>query len=71
MVTESFSPNPLDEIASESALPRWRNAAVLVHEAACALRGHDYLQHAEAGRIFLRCADCGHETQGWSLDVHG
>jgi hypothetical protein len=52
-------------------VPPWRAAAVLVLEAACAVRGHDYLQHAQAGRIFLRCADCGHETHGWSLHIHG
>lgn len=38
-------------------------------EAACAVRGHDYLLHASGNRIFLRCADCEHETPGWRIDT--
>jgi hypothetical protein len=51
-------------------IPARRNPGAVVRETACALRGHDYLQHAEHGRMFLRCTDCGHETHGWSVDVH-
>lgn len=69
MLTEA--PPPVHGTGPESEVPPWRAAAVLVREAACAVRGHDYLQHAQAGRIFLRCADCGHETHGWSLHIHG
>ena len=38
-------------------------------EAACAVRGHDYLLHASGNRIFLRCTDCEHETPGWRIDT--
>ena len=55
---------------ADRPIPALRHAGAVVREAACALRGHDYLQHAEHGRMFLRCADCGHETHGWSIDVH-
>jgi hypothetical protein len=71
VLTEFFSPSSSHQTGPGPEVPRWRNAALLVREAACGLRGHDYLQHAEAGRIFLRCADCGHETHGWSVDIHG
>jgi hypothetical protein len=40
-----------------------------VREAACGIGGHEYLRHAERDRLFLRCADCGHETQGWRIDA--
>jgi hypothetical protein len=46
-----------------------RAASRLVREAACAAGGHDYLLGAAGNRIFLRCADCGHETPGWHIDV--
>jgi hypothetical protein len=46
-----------------------RAASRLVREAACAAGGHDYLLGAAKNRIFLRCADCGHETPGWHIDV--
>jgi hypothetical protein len=36
---------------------------------ACAVGGHDYLFHVAGARICLRCADCGHETPGWRIDV--
>ena len=34
----------------------------------CGMRGHEYMQMREDGRMFLRCL-CGHETQGWQIDV--
>jgi hypothetical protein len=37
-----------------------------IHEAFCALHGHDLMLHFEYGRICLRCVRCGHETPGWS-----
>ena len=34
----------------------------------CGLHGHDNLLQFEQERMFLRCASCGHETPGWSLN---
>jgi hypothetical protein len=34
----------------------------------CGMHGHDSLLQFEQDRMFLRCASCGHETPGWSLD---
>lgn len=39
-----------------------------VRQAICGLHGHDTLLHFEQERMSLRCASCGHETPGWSLD---
>jgi hypothetical protein len=46
-----------------------RQACTVVREAACAMSGHDYVLRATGNRMFLRCADCGHETPGWHIDV--
>ena len=35
----------------------------------CGLTGHDYFVRLAGNRIFLRCADCDHETPGWSIDI--
>jgi hypothetical protein len=35
----------------------------------CSFRGHDELLEFEPGRMFLRCASCGHTTQGWEVGV--
>ncbi len=40
-------------------------------ESRCAFRGHDQLVHFTSGRMFLRCATCGHETPGWQIDPPG
>ena len=34
----------------------------------CGMHGHDSMLQFEQDRMFLRCASCGHETPGWSLD---
>jgi len=34
----------------------------------CSLRGHDTMLHFQRERMSLRCASCGHETPGWSLN---
>lgn len=34
----------------------------------CAVRGHDLLLHFERRRLSLRCADCGWESPGWTID---
>jgi len=34
----------------------------------CGLHGHDTLLHFDHGRMYLRCASCGHETPGWVLN---
>jgi hypothetical protein len=36
-----------------------------LHTLICSLRGHDELLEFEAGRMFLRCASCGHASPGW------
>ena len=35
----------------------------------CGLSGHDRLLHFDQGRMFLRCASCGHETPGWEVGI--
>jgi hypothetical protein len=53
--------------ASPVTLQTVREAARRVRVALCALHGHDLLLHFERGRrVCLRCANCGHETPGWS-----
>jgi hypothetical protein len=42
---------------------------VHAQQAICALGGHDYLLRSTSGRIFLQCADCGHETPGLRIDA--
>lgn len=34
----------------------------------CGLHGHDTLLQFDHGRMYLRCASCGHETPGWVLN---
>jgi hypothetical protein len=34
----------------------------------CLLLGHDDLVAFERSKIALRCASCGRETAGWTLD---
>ena len=34
----------------------------------CGMQGHNALLQFQQGRMFLRCASCGHETPGWSLN---
>jgi len=34
----------------------------------CAVHGHDLLLHFDRNRICLRCAGCGFETRGWSIE---
>ena len=70
MRTELFAAAWRHHEPAEHTIHARRNPYAVVREAACARRGHDYLQHAEHGRLFLRCADCGHETDGWSIDSH-
>ena len=69
MLAELFATARSHEPHAEQATD-WRRGPLRVLEAVCAMRGHDYLQHAEAGRLFLRCVDCGHETHGWDIDIH-
>jgi hypothetical protein len=44
-----------------------RTVAGGIREALCALAGHSFLLQTEPGRVFLRCAECGHETPGWTV----
>lgn len=47
---------------------RLQRACSLARESRCAFRGHDHLLQFTSGRVFLRCATCGHETPGWQID---
>jgi hypothetical protein len=42
-----------------------------IQSAVCGLQGHDPLLQVEAGRMFLRCTTCGHETPGWTTASRG
>lgn len=42
--------------------------AAWLREACCALHGHDPLLHFDASRVCLKCANCGRETPGWTID---
>jgi hypothetical protein len=33
----------------------------------CLLLGHDDMMVRAAGRIWLRCQDCGRDTPGWTI----
>jgi hypothetical protein len=46
------------------------SAGSCLREMVCAVGGHDYRQHTTSSRVFLRCAECGHETAGWYLGPH-
>jgi len=35
----------------------------------CLVHGHQDLWNREPRRVFLRCAECGRETPGWTLDL--
>lgn len=37
----------------------------------CGLRGHDAMLAFERGRMFLRCASCGHEGAGLQVTGKG
>lgn len=64
-------PNLLPDVGDLDARvgPAMRAVWTFVREIVCAVGGHDYLLQATGNRIFLRCADCGHETPGWVVDV--
>jgi hypothetical protein len=47
----------------------WRCVAITVREAACAFCGHDHMVQATGNRLYLCCANCGHETPGWRVEV--
>jgi hypothetical protein len=38
-----------------------------LHQAMCALHGHDALLQFDRGRMFLKCVSCGHESPGWTV----
>ena len=48
-------------------LRRLRAAEHSVHQALCALSGHDFMIHREPGRICLECTHCGRRTRGWAI----
>jgi hypothetical protein len=61
-------PNHLPDVDLDVRLGRaFQTARTFIREAACLVEGHNYLLETAANRIFLRCANCGHETPGWHL----
>jgi hypothetical protein len=48
----------------------WARALDGLQTAVCGLHGHDPLLQFEHGRMFLRCASCGHESPGWDTGDH-
>ena len=70
MFIELFPSASPHQAPPDAHVPSLHKAGLLVREAVCAMRGHDYFRHTEGTRIFLRCADCGHETHGWYMDIH-
>jgi hypothetical protein len=43
----------------------WARAVGQVQAAVCGLHGHDPMLQFHQGRMFLRCASCGHQSPGW------
>ena len=39
----------------------------MVNEVKCLFGHHEYLRTFDGPRMYLRCADCGKETEGWSI----
>lgn len=33
----------------------------------CGMHGHEHMLQHDRGRLFLRCATCGHESPGWDV----
>jgi hypothetical protein len=48
--------------------PRWQELSAWLGQRLCAFSGHHLLPAFEQQRMMLRCAHCGHETPGWSLN---
>jgi hypothetical protein len=70
MLTGILPKLALHGVGGDAAVPHpTRTANVRIREALCGLAGHDFLLRTEPSRIFLRCAECGHETCGWQIDV--
>jgi hypothetical protein len=43
-----------------------RRLQTWLRETVCGAHGHDLLLQVDRGRrVYLRCANCGHETPGW------
>jgi hypothetical protein len=47
-----------------------RRAGDRMRHALCLLGGHSFVLGTEPGRMFLRCAACGHDTPGWHIEVN-
>jgi len=64
-------------VASSEGIPRADNDEAHVEgfsvfdrlrQVFCGLHGHDNLLQFQQERMFLKCASCGHESPGWSLN---
>ena len=42
-------------------------SGTLLQRLHCYLTGHDYSMRSDDGRMYLRCDECGHRSNGWSL----
>jgi hypothetical protein len=70
MLTGILPKLALHGVGGDAAVPHsTRTASVWIRETLCALSGHTFLLNTEPNRIFLRCAECGHETPGWQIGV--
>jgi hypothetical protein len=49
----------------------WTRALGHLQSAVCGLHGHDPLLQFDAGRVYLRCSSCGHESPGWKTEARG
>ena len=43
-------------------------ACLRLRQTICGLQGHEAMLHLERNRVSLRCASCGFETPGWTLE---
>ena len=51
---------------------KWtRRQLVHIHRGLCALRGHDLHLHREPRRLSVRCADCGWQSPGLTIEKPG
>ena len=66
MFSDALPLHPLG-IRTDAVHSRNRTFVGGVREALCAFAGHSFLLQTEPGRVFLKCAECGHETPGWTV----
>jgi hypothetical protein len=50
-----------------ASVSQFSNVLSWISEMYCGLHGHDNLLQFESDRMFLKCASCGHESNGWEI----